>query len=154
MCLAQSSDGSRDAFVAQFSATDGSLVATRSLGGGGEEEANALATDAGAIYLAGTFSDDFSYENSNGGPVSGGTIQGEQDLFVAKLDGSLEVTWITTAGGNEASAAAHGLAPDNGGTRLACDCFKLAQFETWIDLFCTFIGFYRLKSSRSKTIRP
>jgi len=77
--------GQWDAFVASLSPSGDALVYATYLGGSGEDEARAIALDGfGNCYVTGhTESDDFPTKN----PFQG-TIHGEWDAFVTKLDSS------------------------------------------------------------------
>lgn len=97
--------GIADAFVVKLGPTGWTVSYSTYLGGGGYDEANAIAVDStGAAYVTGeTLSADF--------PVSAGSAQttaaGEYDAFIAKLSptgGSL--TYSTLMGGSGSETAA------------------------------------------------
>jgi hypothetical protein len=90
-------DGSRDAFVAKFTA-DGALVWSTFLGGSQNDNANGIGVDpAGNVYVAGyTLSSDFPTTKAHDATYNGGN----EDAFVTKLgpDGSL--IWSSFLGGS------------------------------------------------------
>jgi PKD repeat protein len=87
-------NGSNDVFVAKLSDTLSTLHASTFLGGSGDDLCYGLKIDAsGDVYVAGnTFSSDFS---TTGGAYDT-SFNGEQDLFISKLDGSLSQLLAST----------------------------------------------------------
>jgi len=85
--------GSRDILVTKL-APSGTVLWATSVGGAGEDTPSALVLDAaGNTTLVG----DFSGTATFGSFIR--TAKGGKDLFVARLDSTGKVTWVTTAGG-------------------------------------------------------
>jgi hypothetical protein len=84
-----SNAGETDGVIAKFDA-EGNRIWLKLLGGVGSDYISGLDVDAdGNIYIGGTTSALFGNEPA----------QGENDVFIAKLDGSGEAVWMTSLGG-------------------------------------------------------
>lgn len=85
--------GGRDGFVAKLSARGNLIVYSTHLGGAGDDEANAVATDGAFTYVAGTTaSADF--------PVGEGAAPGGGDAFTARLGGAGALEGASYLGGS------------------------------------------------------
>jgi beta-propeller repeat-containing protein len=104
---------------------DPSIEYASYLGGGANDDPNAIAVDAaGAAYVTGqTFSADFPAD-----PGTGGTLGGEADAFVTKLtpDGSA-VAWAMYLGGSLRDAG-EGVAVNARGEAVVCGTADSADF--------------------------
>jgi hypothetical protein len=90
--------GMSDAFVAKVDATGSSLAYSTYLGGGGDEEATGIALDTGhGAHVTGwTGSADFPTQD----PLYG-SLSGQEDAFVAKIDGfGTSLVYSTYLGGS------------------------------------------------------
>ena len=89
--------GEKDVFVAKFS-PEGELIFATYLGGSISEEGNGLAVDQqGNVYVAGeTYSPDFPVKNA-----WQAAFAGDEDAYVAKLDGQGHLLFSTFIGGSE-----------------------------------------------------
>ena len=101
-------DADRDAFVARFSAAGNALEYSGVIGGGSEDQAQALALDSlGRAYVAG-------YTRSAGWPVvgsPGGALAGGMDAFVARVAANgAALEYSGFIGGNGANESARGIA--------------------------------------------
>ncbi len=96
--MQNTNNGERDIYIAKLSATDGSLVFSTYLGGGGNDYSQGIAVDAaGNMYITGfTDSDDFPVQNSYQQTPGGST-----DAVAVKVaaDGS-SLIYSTYLGGN------------------------------------------------------
>ncbi len=91
-------NGSRDAFLAQFSADGSTLAYSTLIGGAGQDQAQAIAYQDGAVYLTG-------WTTSSNFPTTAGALDilfgGIFDAFVFKLvPGSPEPAYSTFLGDN------------------------------------------------------
>jgi hypothetical protein len=89
--------GKHDAFLVRFSSDGSRLIYSTFLGGADIETARGLAVDpAGNAYVGGwTFSDDFPTQNAYQG-----TLAGDADVFVAKVNGAgSQLEYSTYLGG-------------------------------------------------------
>ncbi|HET7215009.1 MAG TPA: SBBP repeat-containing protein [Terriglobia bacterium] len=96
-------DGGSDAFLAEFDPTGASLLYSTYLGGGGADEALAVALDgSGNPYIAGyTFSSDFPTQNA-----FQSTLSGSSDAFVTELNpGTSSLVFSTYLGGSGTESA-------------------------------------------------
>jgi len=93
-------------------------------GGPGNDHGRAIATDGqGNIYITGSFSGTASF-----GPHTL-TSEGEEDIFVAKLDPGGNFLWAVRAGGASWGEEGHGLAVDgSGNVYLTGDFRETASF--------------------------
>jgi len=98
-CQQPASAGGEDAFLAAFSADGSSLVFSTYLGGSGADRAYGLAVDEenGYYYLCGfTASGNFPVAN----PYQG-TLAGDNDVFVSRLDAAGALDYSTFLGGTD-----------------------------------------------------
>lgn len=96
-------DGGSDAFLAEFDPTGASLLYSTYLGGGGADEALAVALDgSGNPYIAGyTFSSDFPTQNA-----FQSTLSGSSDAFVTEINpGTSSLVFSTYLGGSGTESA-------------------------------------------------
>ena len=91
-----SADSYQDSYVAKLSASDGTWQWVKKGNAILDDVAWSLAVDnGGSVYVTGEFNSFISFESSTQGiPTTGAT-----NVYVAKLDGSGNVSWIKTAGG-------------------------------------------------------
>ncbi|MCW5906247.1 MAG: T9SS type A sorting domain-containing protein [Chitinophagales bacterium] len=105
--------GNKDGFVIKYSTT-GTLLAVKVFGGSSSEEPFACSTDgAGNIFVAGSFA-------SNSVVFDADTIVntgGNSDIFLVKLDTSLNTIWTKNTGSNSADEA-RGCATDKYGNTV------------------------------------
>ena len=81
-----SSSGGSDIFVAQYSATDGTVQWLTKAGGTGNEQGRALAVDGSNVYVAGTFTSPIlTFASGITRTYTSGSTSGTFDGFVAKL---------------------------------------------------------------------
>lgn len=109
--------GGEEAFVMRLSADGSQILFSTTLGGSGNDSAEAIAVDAaGAVYLAGsTQSSDFPTAN----PVQG-TLAGLGAGFVAKiLPASSTLAWSTYLGGQQGALIRDVVADGSGGAIVA-----------------------------------
>ncbi len=91
-----SSAGNKDIFLATYSPT-GTFLSAISLGGTGEDDGMALASDAsGAIFLTGFFSNSADFDPGSGSQTL--TSAGLTDLFLARYTGGTTLDWVGSAG--------------------------------------------------------
>jgi hypothetical protein len=89
-----SSNGLKDILIAKYSSS-GALQWVKSLGGSGNDAAQAIAVDAlGNIYVAGYFGTTVSFD----GNIKSAT--GYADIFLAKLNSAGTMIWVQTASGD------------------------------------------------------
>lgn len=121
-----SSAGSSDVFVAKF-APNGTLMWAKRFGGSAIDGCSAVALDAtNNIILTGRYGYYGSAIDFGGGPLplsSGGTMQFQYDVYVAKLSPAGNYIWAKGGGGlgNDQSG---GLAVDGGGNVLVTGSFQ------------------------------
>lgn len=90
------SAGSYDIFISKLSAS-GNFIWSKRMGGTGADVGTSIATDAtGNVYVTGTFQDTANFGAGNTYSLSSA---GGEDIFVAKLDVSGNVTWLKQMGG-------------------------------------------------------
>jgi hypothetical protein len=96
-----------DVFVLKLSGA-GDHVFSKQFGGAGTQFGYDIAPDGDSIVLLGTFFDDFD--------LGGGALvnEGDEDIFVAKLDATGNHVWSRSFG-DEAQQAARGLSIDSAG---------------------------------------
>lgn len=100
--------GSYDAFVAKLNANGTELVYSTFIGGSSQDQANAIAVDAGNAYITGfTYSIDFPF-------TSGHYLGGYTDAFTLKLDSSGNIAYALDLGGSYGDAGT-AIAADNTG---------------------------------------
>ena len=99
--LQSSLSGETDAFVTKVNAS-GSIAYSTYLGGAGMDAANAIAVDSsGAAYVAGyTYSTDLPVVNAIGAANAG-----DCDAFLAKINGTPTLQFLTYLGGSGADTA-------------------------------------------------
>ena len=104
-----SNGGGTDAFVARYGSGLNNLVRATYYGGGGGDQANAIAIlpSSGDIYIAGTTS------SVSGLPNISGTLNGPTDAFIARFDGALTTVFAARYYGGSGDEQALGLAVDN-----------------------------------------
>jgi len=97
--------GAQDAFIAQFSGSNRSLVWSTYFGGNNTEAARSVAVDrSGNVFVVGwtESTSGFPLENPRGGAYFSNTQGGKQDAFIAKFSGSnRRLLWSTYYGGSE-----------------------------------------------------
>jgi len=117
--------GGGDAFIAKIQPTGGVLWSSY-LGGGGSDEAVALAVDASRnVFVTGRTS-------STGVATTGAfdtTLGGTVDIFVAKASGAGALLWATYLGG-ASSEEARGIAVDSKGDALVTGSTYSVDFPT------------------------
>ena len=119
------SAGVSDAFVAKLSPLLDELTGSMLLGGAADDAAAALALDRdGLVYIAGnTRSPEFPVSSD----ANSATLKGTSDIFVAKLDDTLQKVIAATFVGGSADEEAHALVIDSqgmvclGGTTTSAD---------------------------------
>lgn len=104
-----SNGGGTDAFVARYSSALNNLVRATYYGGGGGDQANAIAIlpSSGDIYIAGTTSSASGLLNISG------ALSGPTDAFIARFDGALTTVFAARYYGGSGDEQALGLAVDN-----------------------------------------
>jgi hypothetical protein len=103
--------GGRDIYVAKYD-PNGTFQWFKNFGSAGRDEAKSIKCDAaGNVYICGMFS-----KNCTFGSVTLNTYNATSyfDMFVAKLDGSGNVTWVKT-GGSDFDEVAWCITADNSG---------------------------------------
>jgi chitobiase/beta-hexosaminidase-like protein/beta-propeller repeat-containing protein len=122
----QGAEYSTDAFVAAFNPTDGALLYSTYLGGGGDDEALGIAADeAGRVYVAGrTRSTDFPVLNPFQA-ASGGGI----DAFVTAFDQTGMPFYSTYLGAGDSDYAS-GIAVDAAGVAYVTGATESDDFPT------------------------
>ncbi len=89
----------RDIFISKLDAS-GNFVWAKQIGGGGNQTANAITTDAnGNVYTTGSFAGVADFDPSVASytiPVFGGL---GEDIFISKLDASGNFVWAKSMGG-------------------------------------------------------
>ena len=119
------SAGATDIFVSRMDASGGFLNGVR-IGGTGDDIPTSLVLDtAGSPHLAGRFSGTVDFDP--GTTVSNLTSAGFTDIFVGRLDSSLNLLWARRMGGTSAEGGAS-LAVDSSGSIYAA-----GGFETTVD---------------------
>jgi hypothetical protein len=116
------SKGSTDMFVATYSASNGSSLWVKTVGGTGAEIATGVVVDQeGNVLVSGTF-------GQSGGPVDfgGGAIStaGGADIFIAKYGPDGSYVWAKGHGGSTDDNA-EGLAVDSAGNPAIVGSFQL-----------------------------
>lgn len=92
-----SSPAYEDGFITKLDA-NGNFLWANAFGGSNDDGGNALALDAsGNVYLTGYFKNILTIGTQT---LSSATGWGDQDAFLAKLDGSGNVLWARSYGGN------------------------------------------------------
>ena len=110
--------GANDIVVAKYSGS-GAHLWSRRFGGTGDDQAEAVAVDAGGnIVVAGTFSNTVDF---GGGPL---TSVSSADIFVAKYTPTGAHLWSRRCGGAGAANAAYGVAVDGSGNVFMTGYFK------------------------------
>jgi len=110
-----------DIFVAQIDA-NGTWQAAKRYGAANDDQANGICADAsGNIYLCGSFNGSFSLD---GHPLSSANT----DLFIARLNGSLETQWARQAGGNAGDSGNSVVCDALGNVYLAGKCTASSVF--------------------------
>jgi gliding motility-associated-like protein len=116
--LVSTSQGVPDVFIQKTSSTGAFLWAVKA-GGNGSDRATAVKVDAnGDIYITG-----FYYGTANFGSITLNSVNGSQDVFIAKLNSSGVFQWAVSAGGNLGEYS-YGLALDQSN-----NVFITGQFE-------------------------
>jgi hypothetical protein len=145
-------NGGRDAFIAQFSGSNLSLVWSTYFGGHAYDEALSVAVDgSGNVFVVGQTSSasGFPLRNPGGGAYFDNTYNGgTYDAFIAKFSGSnLSLVWSTYFGGSDLDDAPS-VAVDGGGNvfvvgSTASTDFPLANGGAYYDgtLDGTYDGF-------------
>ena len=111
------SNGGRDIFVASYDRM-GRLLWATSIGGSGNDQADAVVTDGYSyysynIYLTGSFQGTVNF--NPGGTADNLTAQGTGDAFVASLDSTGHFRWADDLGGSGGNDQGRGLAYDGSG---------------------------------------
>jgi hypothetical protein len=89
-------DQYQDAFVAKLSATDGSILWVKKGDSAYDDVAHSLTMDnAGYVYATGEYNAFITFQD----PPKGVPTTGATNVFVVKLDGSGNVSWISGGGG-------------------------------------------------------
>ncbi len=115
-----------DAFVTKFSPTGG-LITSGVFGGGLSETGTGIAVDGlGTVYLVGITTTNLAFSTLNASQV---TYGGNGDAFVAKLDLSTGVDWVTYLGGG-AGDFGKGIALDASGNVYVTGETNSADFPT------------------------
>src|SRR6266513_1245206 len=109
--------GVQDAFVTKLDPTGCSLVYSTYLGGSGDEKGRGIAVDsAGAAYATGTtFSTDFTASCTAPCTVLNGSLGGNSDAFVTKLDPTGSALVFSTYLGGSGDEDGRGIAVDSAG---------------------------------------
>ncbi|MBK6835488.1 MAG: gliding motility-associated C-terminal domain-containing protein [Bacteroidetes bacterium] len=116
--LVSTSQGVPDVFIQKTSSTGAFLWAVKA-GGNGSDRATAVKVDAnGDIYITG-----FYYGTANFGSITLNSVNGSQDVFIAKLNSGGVFQWAVSAGGNLGEYS-YGLALDQSN-----NVFITGQFE-------------------------
>ncbi|MGZ4011679.1 MAG: hypothetical protein ACXVLF_12050 [Flavisolibacter sp.] len=99
--------GGQDMWVVVLDNATGNLLAKKTLGGGGDESAKALAPAAdGGLYIGGTTA------TNNSGDI--GASKGNNDFWVCQLDHNLSIVWKSNFGGsNNEDLNALAVGPNN-----------------------------------------
>jgi hypothetical protein len=127
------SGGNRDAFVAKYGPT-GTLIWAETFRGQGPSsvgQASAVAIDgSGNIVVAGSFSGSVNFDQGNSQTIV--SAPSRTDAFVAKLDSSGRLTWVSASTGTTGSVdEAYALALDgSGGVNVAGSYQNSATFGT------------------------
>jgi hypothetical protein len=112
------SKGREDIFIADFS-SEGDLKWIKSIGGGGRDEATAIASDeAGNAYLTGWFSGIANFGNIIL------TSVGNDDIFIAKFNAKGDEIWVRQAGGYKSDDRSYGITADALG-----NCYITGSFD-------------------------
>ena len=111
------SNGGRDIFVASYDRM-GRLLWATSIGGSGNDQADAVVTDGYSyysynIYLTGSFQGTVNF--NPGGTADNLTAQGTGDAFVASFDSTGHFRWADDLGGSGGNDQGRGLAYDGSG---------------------------------------
>jgi hypothetical protein len=116
--LSSTSSGVSDVFI-QKTSTTGALLWAVKAGGNGSDRATAVECDAdGDIYITG-----FYYGTANFGSYTLTSVNGSQDVFIAKLNSNGVFQWAVSAGGALGDYA-YGIAVD-----VNKNVFITGQFE-------------------------
>jgi hypothetical protein len=120
-----STKGGQDAFLLKLNSA-GNLAAVRQFGGTGNDSAAGVAVDRfGNTLVTGTFTNTVDFDPS--ASVVNLTTAGGDDVYVAKLDGSLNLAWARRAGGANPDAA-RALTVDKAG-----NVYSTGQFNGTVD---------------------
>ena len=109
------SNGGRDIFIASYDRM-GNLLWAKSIGGTGDDQANAVVTDGFSyggfnIYLTGSFQNTVNF--NPGGTADNLTAQGSGDAFVASFDSTGHFRWADDLGGSGGNDSGLGIAYDS-----------------------------------------
>jgi hypothetical protein len=109
----RTSNGSKDIFVAKYSADD-RLMWVRTVGGSGEDKANDLAVDdAGNVYVTGSFRSTVDFD-PNFYARDYHIAKGNTDIFLMKLSSGGHYRWTVATGGTATTfEAGYGVAVDH-----------------------------------------
>src|SRR5690606_30885679 len=116
--------GNNDVFLAKYNST-GQVLWVRSIGGSGDDEASAIATDKqGNVFIGGAFKNDILLDNVTL------TSVGDKDIFLAKYSATGDLQWAKSAGGQYkeeigiSGIGSGGLATDKEGNLLVTGMFS------------------------------
>ena len=113
--------GYSDAFVSKLNATGTALIYSTFIGGSYQDQANAIAIEAGNAYITGfTYSFDFPF-------TSGAAVSGPANAFVVEVNASGSLVYATGLGGNGYSVGT-AIAVDTTGTAYAAGSTQASNF--------------------------
>ena len=105
--------GDGDIFIAKYDGS-GTLQWLRGAGGSDRDFGLGIAVDASGVYMTGGFSGTASFDTPSSPASNTLTSVGDEDIFIAKYDGSGTLQWLRRAGGSnndtEYSDAGNGIA--------------------------------------------
>lgn len=142
--------GAGDIFILKFDAS-GNLIWAKNMGDGGSNQGNAITTDgSGNVFVTGLF---------NSTTLTLGTFtltsNGNDDMFVTKLDANGNVIWALSAGDNF-SDAGNGITCDAAGNVFVTGYFKSSTMAlgttTLVNASATSADLFVLKLSNSGTV--
>ena len=103
--------GANDCFVTKINAAGNSLTYSTYLGGSADDLSQSIAVDStGSVYVTGTT---YSIDFPTASPIQG-TLSGNADAFITKMDSVGSLTYSTYLGGSGADQA-YGIALDSSG---------------------------------------
>src|SRR5437773_7790597 len=135
-------NGVRDAFVTKINAAGTALVYSTYLGGSNQDEGVGIAVDAaGAAYLTGlTQSADFTAGCTAPCTVLNGTLSGDKDAFVTKINAAGTALVYSTYLGGSGGEVGVGIAVDAAGAAYVTGFTESADFTAGCTAPCTVLN--------------